>query len=71
LRSLVLSLSLLLSLSLVPRYCLGVLQVFRGVLQGVTCVLQYMTGVMLCVAVCCGVFQCVAVQFVAVCCRAV
>jgi len=42
--------------------CLGVLQVFRSVLQGVTGVLQYMAGVMLCIAVCYGVLRCVAVQ---------
>ena len=55
--------------------CLGVLQVFRSVLQGVTGVLQYMAGVMLCIAVCYGVLRCgavqCAVQCVAVCCGAV
>ena len=45
--------------------CLGVLQVLCSVLQGVTGVLQYMAGVMLCVAVCFGVLQ--TVQVVAVC----
>ena len=45
--------------------CLGVLQVSCSVLQGVTGVLQYMSGVMLCVAVCFGVLQ--TVQVVVVC----
>ena len=43
--------------------CLEVLQMLRNMLQGVTGVLQYMAGVMLCVAVCCSVSQCVTVYY--------
>ena len=55
--------------------CLGVLQMLRNVLQGVTGGLHYMVGVMLCVAVCCILLRCVAmccspVQCTVVCCSA-
>jgi len=42
--------------------CLGALQMFCSVLQGITGVLQYMARVMLCIAVSYSVLQCSAVQ---------